>query len=95
MSLFHATAPDIACQLCGELIFPAWDDDANEITWAHVRDGKQACPKKPLTDFDDDEAIDEFDTDDCDHMVYVNEGKPVLMHASLRVTFCPKCGEKL
>jgi hypothetical protein len=32
---------------------------------------------------------------DCDHMVYVNEGKPVLMHASLRVTYCPKCGEKL
>jgi len=36
-------------------------------------------------------------TDDhiCDHMVYVNEGSDGPIHAVLRLTYCPKCGEKL
>jgi hypothetical protein len=32
---------------------------------------------------------------ECNHMVYVNEGSDVPIHARLRLTFCPKCGEKL
>jgi hypothetical protein len=32
---------------------------------------------------------------ECDHMVYVNKGAYVLQHASVRLTYCPKCGEKL
>jgi hypothetical protein len=40
-------------------------------------------------------ANNETEPEKCDHMVYVNEGSPVLMHARLRLTYCPKCGEKL
>jgi hypothetical protein len=32
---------------------------------------------------------------ECDHLVYMSEGRPARMHARLRLTFCPKCGEKL
>lgn len=47
--------------------------------------------KAELTSPDAQDKLDQT----CDHMVYVNEGKPVLTHASLCVTYCPKCGEKL
>jgi hypothetical protein len=32
---------------------------------------------------------------ECDHLVYMSEGRPARMHARLRLTFCPKCGVKL
>jgi hypothetical protein len=32
---------------------------------------------------------------ECNHLVYVNEGSDGPIHARLRLTFCPKCGEKL
>jgi hypothetical protein len=38
---------------------------------------------------------DVLPVNECGHMVYVNEGALVLMHARLRLTYCPKCGEKL
>jgi len=38
---------------------------------------------------------DVLPTDECDHLVYVNEGSDGPIHARLRLTFCPKCGEKL
>jgi len=38
---------------------------------------------------------DALPVNECDHLVYVNEGSDGPIHARLRLTFCPKCGEKL
>ena len=32
---------------------------------------------------------------ECNHLVYVNEGSDGPIHARLRLTYCPKCGVKL
>jgi hypothetical protein len=38
---------------------------------------------------------DALPANECDHLVYVNEGSDGPIHARLRLTFCPKCGVKL
>ena len=69
-------------------------DEGPECVWCAEMDWP--CDVIKVLDATENLKFNDLKTEvECDHMVYVNEGKPVLMHASLRVTYCPKCGEKL
>jgi len=49
----------------------------------------------PVTEIGASGISDVMPTNECDHLVYMSEGRPARMHARLRLTFCPKCGVKL
>jgi hypothetical protein len=51
--------------------------------------------KHPITQISASDIFEALHENECDHLVYMSEGRPARMHARLRLTFCPKCGVKL